>query len=425
MDIFLIEGGRELEGELKVSGSKNASLPILMSSLLCHGNSKFSNVPHLSDTRTMLSIMEVLGATIKKDWENNSLEIEVLDKGPILAPCELVSTQRASFYALGALLGRRGKARVSLPGGCAIGHRPVDLHLKGFESLGVKLKIEEGYVEADASEAKAASIFLGGAFGSSVGATCNILMFAVALEGITIIDNAACEPEIADLCLYLNRCGANISGIGSPHLTIEGVSRLEAVAYVMPDDRIEAATFMMLACLPVGKKLKVAKTDLRQHGALLDVIHTLGFAPVVDGEWIRMKKVAEPRPVECTTLPYPGFPTDCQAQLSVLLTQIPHFSVITERIYPDRFIHTAELGRMGARILKDGASSLISGGRPLSGAHVMASDLRASAALIMAGLVADGTTQISRVYHIDRGYENIDEKLRSVGAKISRSRKSK
>jgi len=420
MDIFIIEGGKQLEGELTISGSKNASLPILMSSLLCHGTSRFNNVPHLSDTQTLLSIMEALGAQVQSEWENNSLTIEVEDEGPILAPYELVSRQRASFYALGALLGRRRKASVSLPGGCVIGHRPVDIHLKGFEALGVKISIEAGYVKADASEARAASIFLGGAFGSSVGATCNVLMLAVTLPGISIIDNAACEPEIADLCHYLNKCGAKITGIGSPHLTIEGVEKLEAVSYSMPDDRIEAATFLMICCLSIGKNLKVAKTDLRQHGALLDVIKTLGYIPEVSGDWIRMKKIAEPRPVECTTLPYPGFPTDCQAQLMVLLTQVPHLSVITERIYPDRFIHSAELGRMGAQIRKEGPSSLISGGPLLSGAPVMASDLRASAALIMAGLIANGKTQINRVYHIDRGYENIDKKLQAVGARISR-----
>jgi UDP-N-acetylglucosamine 1-carboxyvinyltransferase len=420
MDIFVIEGGKELEGELKISGSKNASLPILMAALLSGGKSSFENVPDLSDTRTLLKIIEVLGAKVTTDWANNSLEIEVKDEGPIVAPYELVSTQRASFYALGALLGRRGKAKVSLPGGCVIGHRPVDIHLKGFEALGVKIEIEAGYVLADASEAKSAGIFLGGAFGSSVGATCNILMLAVTLPGITTIDNAACEPEIADLCFYLNQCGAKITGLGSPRLTIEGVERLEGVAHRMPDDRIEAATFLMLCCMEVGKKLSVSKTDLRQHGALLDVIRSLGYKPVADGKSISMEKISEAQPVECTTLPYPGFPTDCQAQLMVLLTQVPHLSVITERVYPDRFIHTAELGRMGAKIRKEGPSSFISGGTALSGAPVMASDLRASAALIMAALIADGKTQINRVYHIDRGYENIDKKLRAVGASISR-----
>ncbi len=418
MDKFVIEGGHHLEGVLEIGGSKNASLPILMAALLCKSRTVFENVPDLRDTRTLMKILEVLGAQTK--FEGHRVTIECADEGPVVAPYELVSTQRASFYALGALLGRRRQARVSLPGGCVIGQRPVDLHLKGFEALGVKIEIDGGYVIADASEARAAHVFLGGAYGSSVGATCNVLMLAATLDGTTDLDNAACEPEVAELCRFLNACGARVEGMGSPHLRVTGVPQLDGVGFTIAPDRIEAATFLVVACLSVGEKLGIRDVRLREHGALLNVLATLGFVPEVTDGILRMRRTGVSSPVECTTLPYPGFPTDVQAQLMVLLTQFPHLSVITEKVYPDRFMHMAELGRLGAAVRKEGPSALVNGGRRLSGAPVMASDLRASAALVMAGLVAEGITTVNRVYHIDRGYEQLDAKLSAVGAVVRR-----
>jgi UDP-N-acetylglucosamine 1-carboxyvinyltransferase len=403
---------------LKVSGSKNAALPILMASLLCRGSCRFSFVPQLRDTDTLLKILKVLGSEVLR--EKGNWQVKTQDEGPLLAPYELVSTQRASFYALGALLGRRRRAEVSLPGGCVIGLRPVDLHLKGFRALGVDLKIEGGYVKADARKARGGRIFLGGPYGSSVGATANLLLLAATLEGETFIDQAACEPEIVALCNFLSRAGATIGGAGSPHLKIKGRRHLEGIDFAMPFDRIEAATFLILACLKIGEGLFLEGVQMEEQGALLDVLGTLGFFPEEQDGKLCMRRLLPGAPVTCTTLPYPGLPSDCQAQLMVLLSQEAHMSVITERIYPDRFMHSAELNRMGGRIRKEGASAFIAGGQRLSGAPVMASDLRASAALVLAGLVAEGKSLISRVYHIDRGYEKLDEKLRAVGANIIR-----
>lgn len=418
MDQFVIEGAVPLKGKIRVSGSKNASLPLLVASMLARGTTRFSNVPALRDTDTLIKILAELGTRARK--EGAELLLETDDEGPVRASYELVSTQRASFYVLGALLGRRRRAVVSLPGGCVIGFRPVDLHLKGFEALNVKIQIKGGYVEADASRARAARVFLGGAFGSSVGATINVLLLAVTLPGISHIDNAACEPEVTEVCRYLMACGAKIRGAGSPHLTIEGVESLKACPHSVISDRIEAGSYLLLGCHSVARDLVVENVELEEQGALLDVISTMGYEPEEHQGGIRMRRVGEARPVECTTLPYPGFPTDCQAQLMVLLTQFPQLSVITEKVYPDRFIHTAEIARMGARIKKEGASVFINGGHPLSGAPVMASDLRASFALVMAGLIAEGQTIVNRVYHIDRGYENVVEKFAGVGAKITR-----
>ena len=417
MDSLLIKGATPLSGEVRVSGAKNACLPMFAAALLTDEKCILKNVPNLSDVRFMADIVRAVGAEVSNPSEG---VWEICAKNlSHIAPYELVRKMRASICLLGPLSARMKKAEVSLPGGCVIGARPVDLHIKGMRALGAKLEIERGYICVDARKMRGAQVYLGGRFGSTVTGTANIVMAAVSIPGTTVIENAACEPEIADLCAMLEKMGAIIEGAGSPTISITGVPRLCGATHSVMPDRIEAGTWITAALASRGKVL-IRDAQKKYLGSFLDVLER-AECPVkakspssiyVDASDLKL------RPIEAITLPYPGLPTDLQAQLCALMTQADGISIITERIYPERFMHVPELARMGANIAREGPSAIISGGTKLSGAPVMASDLRASAALVIAALAASGETLIHRVYHIDRGYEKIDEKLASLGARV-------
>jgi UDP-N-acetylglucosamine 1-carboxyvinyltransferase len=416
MESLLIKGGVPLHGEVTISGSKNAALPIMAAALLTEEPCVIRGVPDLSDTWFMARILESLGASVK--FENGTVTIRAR-KIHGCADYELVRKMRGSVCVMGPLLGRLKKARVSLPGGCIIGARPINLHLKGFEALGAKIEIEGGYVSAAAKQLTGSSMFLGGRTGSSVLGTGNVMMTATLAEGVTIIESAACEPEVVDLAHFLNAMGAKISGAGSPTITITGVKKLHGAEHEVIPDRIEAATYAIAAAATNGEvTLKGARAD--HLGAVIDKLNEAGVAVEKRGADLLVHRRGKLSSVDLITLPYPGFPTDVQAQMMSLLALAPGISIITERIFESRFMHVSELTRLGADIEIEGPSAIVKGGRPLSGAPVMASDLRASAALVIAGLAAKGTTQVNRVYHIDRGYENIDRKLQQLGARIQR-----
>lgn len=419
MDKLIIEGGLRLKGEVTVSGAKNAVLPILSAALLTDEPCVIKGVPNLRDTNTMLKILRSLG---KNAEFNKGTVVITRSKEPSwVADYKLVSTMRASFCVLGPLLGKFKKAKVSLPGGCVIGLRPVDLHIKGLKALGADISIEAGYVNAKADKLKGASMYLGGAYGSSVLATDNIMMAAVLAQGKTIIESAACEPEVADLAEFLIKMGAKIKGHGTPCIEIEGVKHLRGAEHKIIPDRIEAGTLMLAALITKGDVL--IKNVLPQHlGALIDKLSESGASIIQKIGSLSVRCRRQLRPVNVTTLPYPGFPTDMQAQMMSLMSVTKGISVITEKIYPDRFMHVAELNRMGACIQREGPHAIIEGTKYLSGAPVMASDLRASAGLVLAGLAARGKTSISRIYHLERGYENIEKKLEGLGAKIWREK---
>jgi UDP-N-acetylglucosamine 1-carboxyvinyltransferase len=416
MESFLIKGGVPLHGEVTISGGKNAALPIMAATLLTGEPCVIRRVPDLSDTRFMAQILESLGASVK--FERDTLTVQV-KKIRGYADYELVRKMRGSVCIMGPLLGRLKKARVSLPGGCVIGARPINLHLKGFESLGAKIEIEGGYVTAKAKKLAGSSVFLGGRAGPTVLGTANIMMAAALAEGVTVIESAACEPEVVDLANFLNAMGAKISGAGSPTITITGVEKLHGAEHEVIPDRIEAATFMIAAAATNGEiTLKGARADHLR--AVIDKLNEAGVkVEKRDGNLI-VRRGKNLKAADVTTLPYSGFPTDVQAQMMSLLVLAPGISIITERIFESRFMHVSELARLGAEIEIEGPSAIVKGGKPLSGAPVMASDLRASAALVIAGLAAKGTTQVNRIYHLDRGYENIDAKLRKLGARIQR-----
>lgn len=419
MDSLLIKGATPLSGEVRVSGAKNACLPMFAAALLTDEKCILKNVPNLSDVRFMADIVRAVGAEVSNPSEG---VWEICAKNlSHIAPYELVRKMRASICLLGPLSARMKKAEVSLPGGCVIGARPVDLHIKGMRALGAKVEIERGYICVDARKMRGAQVYLGGRFGSTVTGTANIVMAAVSIPGTTVIENAACEPEIADLCAMLEKMGAIIEGAGSPTISITGVPRLCGATHSVMPDRIEAGTWITAALASRGKVL-IRDAQKKYLGSFLDVLER-AECPVkakspssiyVDASDLKL------RPIEAITLPYPGLPTDLQAQLCALMTQADGISIVTERIYPERFMHVPELARMGANIAREGPSAIISGGTKLSGAPVMASDLRASAALVIAALAASGETLIHRVYHIDRGYEKIDEKLASLGARVER-----
>jgi UDP-N-acetylglucosamine 1-carboxyvinyltransferase len=416
MESLLIKGGVPLHGTVTISGSKNAALPIMAAALLTDEPCVIRGVPDLSDTRFMARILESLGASV--ELENGTVTIRAR-KIHSCADYELVRKMRGSVCVMGPLLGRLKKARVSLPGGCVIGARPIHLHLKGFETLGAKIEIEGGYVSASAKQLTGSSMFLGGRTGSSVLGTANVMMAATLAEGMTIIESAACEPEVVDLAHFLNAMGAKISGAGSPTIAITGVKKLHGAEHQVIPDRIEAATYAIAAAATNGEvTLKGARAD--HLGAVIDKLNEAGVAVEKRGAVLFVRRSGKLSSVDVITLPYPGFPTDVQAQMMSLLALAPGISIITERIFESRFMHVSELTRLGADIEIEGSSAIVKGGRPLSGAPVMASDLRASAALVIAGLAAKGTTQVNRVYHIDRGYENIDRKLRQLGARIQR-----
>jgi len=418
MDKLIIEGGIPLRGSVEVSGSKNSLLPILAATLLTKDKCVIKNAPDLRDTVSMLKILKYLG--VAYEFKDHVIRLKPNGLERCEAPYKLVSTMRASFCVLGPLLARYGKARVSLPGGCVIGVRPVDLHLKGLAKLGAKIQVKEGYVIADGRRLKGTHIYLGGAFGSSVLATGNVMMAATLARGTTVIENAACEPEVVDLARFLVKMGAKIKGEGSPYLEIAGVKELHGVEYEVIPDRIEAATLIMAAGITRGEVL-VRKARAEHMMAVLEKLEEAGmdFKIARDSVFVR-KSSRRFKPTDVVTLPYPGFPTDVQAQFMTLMSITDGISVITEKIYPDRFMHVAELNRMGAQVKREGPYAVVHGTRQLSGAPVMASDLRASAALVLAGLVARGRTEVSRIYHLDRGYERLEEKLRSLGAKIER-----
>lgn len=420
MDSFLIKGGVPLHGAVTISGAKNAVLPIMAATLLTAEPCVIRRVPNLSDVRFMGQILEWLGAKVAIKGDTVRVHARKI-KGQ--GDYDLVRKMRGSICIMGPLLGRLKKAAVSLPGGCVIGARPINLHLKAFESLGAKITIANGYVEATAKRLIGGPMYLGGRAGSTVLGTANAMMAAVLAEGVTIIESAACEPEVVDLANFLIAMGANISGVGSPTVTITGVKTLHGAEHDVIPDRIEAATFAIAAAATNGEiTLKGARAD-HMH-AVLDKLHEAGVVVERRGSDLVCRRNGKLKPADVTTLPYAGFPTDVQAQMMALMTLTPGISIITERIFESRFMHVSELARLGADIQIEGPSAIVKGGRPLSGAPVMASDLRASAALVIAGLAAKGTTQVNRVYHIDRGYENIDAKLRHLGARIQRIEES-
>jgi UDP-N-acetylglucosamine 1-carboxyvinyltransferase len=416
MDSFLIKGGVPLHGEVRISGAKNAVLPIMAATLLTAERCIIRRVPKLSDIEFMGKILESLGAQVEFDGDTLGIQAAKI-KG--FGDYDLIRKMRGSICVLGPLLARLHRARVSLPGGCVIGSRPIDLHLKGMRSLGAKVTIDGGYVTASAKTLRGTEMFLGGRAGPTVLGTGNVMMAATLAEGVTIIESAACEPEVIDLANFLNRMGAKISGAGSPTITITGVKELHGAEHEVIPDRIEAATFAIAAAVSGGEiTLRDARAD--HFHAVLDKLHEAGMNIQRNGTSLTVKRGGRLKSVEVTTQPYAGFPTDAQAQMMVLMAITPGLSIITERIFESRFMHVSELARLGAEIAIEGPSAIVKGGLPLSGAPVMASDLRASAALVLAGLAAKGATQVNRVYHIDRGYENIDNKLRNLGARIER-----
>jgi UDP-N-acetylglucosamine 1-carboxyvinyltransferase len=416
MQSLLIKGGVPLHGEVNISGAKNAALPIMAATLLTSEPCVIHRVPNLSDVRFMGKILESLGA--KVNLKDGSVRIEAR-KIKAYGDYKLVRKMRGSVCIMGPLLGRLRTAQVSLPGGCVIGARPINLHLKGFAALGAKITIEGGYVQARAKRLSGLPMFLGGRAGSTVLGTANVMMAAALADGVTVIESAACEPEVIDLAKFLNAMGAKISGAGSPTITIIGVEKLHGAEHEIIPDRIEAATYAIAAAATNGEVcIKGARAD-HLH-AVIDKLTESGVAVERRGADMVVRRRGRLKSSDVTTLPYSGFPTDVQAQMTVLMTLSPGISIITERIFESRFMHVSELSRLGADIEIEGPSAIVKGGRPLSGAPVMASDLRASAALVIAGLAAKGTTQVNRVYHIDRGYENLDGKLRKLGARIKR-----
>jgi len=417
MDKFIIKGGKRLEGEIEISGSKNEALPLTVASILSNDVSVIRNIADLADLRFMISLLEVLG--VKAELHDTVLHLDPSNCGGYEAPYDLVRKMRASIYVLGALLGRLGRAKVSFPGGCVIGTRPVDLHLMGLEKLGAKISIEHGYIIAEADKLVGTEIYLCGVHGPSVGATINVIMAAVKAEGVTIIKEASGEPQIVELAKFLNSMGAVIEGAGTPVLTIQGVKELHGAEHEVIPDRIEAATYMIAGVITRGNLL--IKNCIVEHlESVIQKLQEIGVDISYKDQCIRVTANDPLKPADVRTAPYPGFPTDVQPPIISLLSTVPGISVITEGIYPDRFIHVSELNRMGADIKIEGASAVVKGVERLSGAPVMASELRGGAGLVLAGLSANNQTVVSRVYHIDRGYESMEKKLASVGADIKR-----
>ncbi len=427
MDILVIRGGTGLEGSVRTGGAKNSVLPILAAALLSDEPLEIENVPDLVDVRTMIRILELLGGEARRTREG-CLEVRTDPLAEPVAPWNLVRTMRASFEVLGPLLARRGRAEVSHPGGCLIGVRPVDAHIRGLEALGARIRTEEGYVVAEAPPGglRGGEAYLATSSGSSVGATRNVMMAAVLARGRSVLQCAACEPEVVDLANCLNAMGARISGAGSPTIEIEGVDGLHGAHHRVIPDRIEAGTYLVAGAI-TGGRVRVEGCRPEHLTALLDALFRSGASIERGPDWLEAQpKDARDRlrPTDVTTQPYPGFPTDLQAQWMALMCLAEGVSVITERIFPDRYMHLAELLRLGARIRRQGTAAVVEGVPALSGASVMASDLRASAALVLAGLVARGQTQVHRVYHIDRGYERIEQRLAGLGAEIQREKVS-
>ncbi len=441
MDQFVISGGARLNGRLTIKGSKNAALPLMAAALLTDKPLLLNDVPDLADIRNMVRLLEQLGCQVDfapppdASFAGGKMVIHSQDESASHAKYDIVKTMRASICTLGPMLARRGFARVSMPGGCAIGDRPVDLHLHGLRGLGAEIQLHQGDIVArvpggKGGRLKGGRIFLGGPFGSTVLGTANVMSAATLAEGQTMIECAACEPEIVDLAKMLNAMGARIRGAGSPRIIIDGVETLKGTEHAVIPDRIEAGTYMIAAAATNGD-VTLDNCPMDAMIATCDALSRVGVilseeksAPTAGRDLmrttVRVTCSRLLRPIEVTTQPHPGFPTDVQAQLVALLTMAEGNSVVTERIYPERFLHVAELGRMGAKVLRQGPTAIITGVKRLVGAPVMASDLRASACLIIAGLAAEGTTTVSRVYHLDRGYERMEERLRMLGADIQR-----
>lgn len=417
MDIFRICGGNPLHGKVKVSGSKNSALPLFAASLLTEEETILENVPDLSDVNFMAEILTELGAKVIR-ISSNSWSIK---PSSIVhyAPYELVRKMRASICLLGPLVARLKRAEIPMPGGCVIGNRPIDLHVRALEALGAKVQLSGGVVKVDGKNISGNSVFIGGRHGSTVTGTANALMLAVLTPGSTVLEGCACEPEITDLCHMLESMGANIQGIGSHLLKIEGVDRLSGCKHKVIPDRIEAGTYILAGAI-TGGELTIEGIDFGHMGSFLDLLKTSGMILVSQDQSIIASVPTSLKPLEVVTLPFPGFPTDLQAQMCALASVTDGLSVITERVYPSRFMHVPELLRMGAHISIEGSSAIIRGAKRLTGAPVMASDLRASAALILAGLAAEGETWVQRIYHLDRGYEKFEHKLQKLGANVER-----
>ncbi len=418
MDSLVIRGGMKLRGSIAVNGAKNAALPIMAAALLSDEPSLIRGVPDLQDVRSQIALLAGLGAAVLRQ-KDSALEIRVRDQSQSHAPYDLVRKMRAGICVLGPLLARRGRARVSMPGGCAIGDRPVDLHLRGLAALGARIRLENGDIVATAKRLRGAEIFLGGNFGSTVLGTANVMCAATLARGKTVIEGAACEPETVDLANYLNAMGARITGQGTPRLIIEGVRELHGCDYRVIPDRIEAGTFLVAAAISRGE-LRLQNVRLDHLVAVIDKLRQIGVRVEKCNGGVHVAAPQRLQPGTITTQPYPGFPTDLQAQFMALLALAHGNSIITEKIFPDRFLHVAELARLGARVHREGATVMVEGQPKLIAAPVMASDLRASAALVLAGLAAQGVTVVHRVYHIDRGYERIEKRLNQAGARIQR-----
>ena len=419
MQKFIINGGTRLEGTVKISGSKNAVLPIAVAAaILGDGVSVLHNVPNLTDVKTLSAVLEGLGASINR--KNGSLYIEPINRMEYEAPYDLVRKMRASIYVLGPLVAKLGRAKVSFPGGCAIGPRPVDLHIRGLENLSANVDVKKGYIYAQSEKLIGSDMNLTGRYGPSVGATANVMMAATLAEGTTIIRGAAREPHITDLATFLNAMGAEIEGIGTSKLTIHGVKQLHGTEHTVISDDIEAGTFMVAGAITNGDVFVEGITH-EQIPAVSDKLSESGVQLNWSETGVQVTTPKELKAVDVKTVPFPGFPTDMQAQMMGFLSVASGKSIITENVHTDRFIHAAELNRMGANIKLEGRKAIINGVSYLSGAPVMASDLRAGAVLVVAGLAAAGETIVSRIYHIDRGYEAIENKLNNLGADIVRA----
>ncbi|MCE9632952.1 MAG: UDP-N-acetylglucosamine 1-carboxyvinyltransferase [Methylophilales bacterium] len=415
MDKLIIQGGFPLNGEIRISGAKNATLPIFCAGLLAESPMRFSNVPHLRDVNTMLLLLAHMGMQVAVD-ESMNVTLDASKIHNPLAPYEMVKTMRASILVLGPLLARFGKARVSLPGGCAIGSRPVNLHIKGLQAMGAEIHIEHGYIEATAKRLKGARIFMDMV---TVTGTENLMMAAALADGITVLENAAREPEVVDLAECLIKMGAKITGAGTDVITIEGVERLQGCDYSIVCDRIETGTYLAAAAMTGGRvKLNNTRADLLE--AVIDKLREAGAKISHDANSITIESDGKLKAVNLRTAPHPAFPTDMQAQLMAMNTVADGVAQVTETIFENRFMHVQEMRRMGAEIEVDGHAALVRGAKHLDGTTVMATDLRASAGLVLAGLVARGETIVERIYHLDRGYERIEEKLSQLGARIKR-----
>ena len=420
MDKIVVEGGSRLVGRIPISGAKNAALPLLAAALLPTGASTFKNVPQLADVRTMGKLLRMLGWVVEAGSKTTlTIAPPSGKKKPKLeAPYELVKTMRASVLVLGPLVARYGRARVSLPGGCAFGARPSDQHRKGLQALGAKVTLDHGYVEVEAKRLKGATILLDM---PTVTGCENLMMAAALAKGRTVIENAAREPEIEELATVLNKMGGKVQGAGTPIITIEGVDELHAIEHAIMPDRIEAGTFAVAAAMTRGDVLLEGARPEHLE-AVIAKLRASGVTVQSEAGGIRVRGGGDISPVDIVTQPHPGFPTDMQAQFMVLACMAKGQSVIKEMIFENRYMHVPELGRMGADVVIDGRTAIVRGGPKLTGANVMATDLRASASLVLAGLVAEGKTEVLRVYHLDRGYEAIEKKLKAVGAKIKRAK---